>query len=140
FYDNDENSTIIQIEEKGYLDSSGGSYSSTCDSVEVKFAQIVCSPRMKYVMYDEDDCKFKEATLWSVTKSNKLEKISTIMRHQIMDVKPILWAVSDYKHILEMFDAEKGESKLSFPDNHNLVNQLDFIQSGELLVALTEAA
>ncbi|CAG8789722.1 24168_t:CDS:2, partial [Gigaspora margarita] len=147
FYDNDENSTIIQIEETGYSDSSGGSYSSsTYDSVEVKFAQIVCLPRMKYVTttyiaVNDDDCKFSEATLWSVTEANKLEKISTIMGHQIMDVKPKLWAVSDYKHILEMFDAEKGESEiLYFPDNHNLVNQLAFIQSGELLVALTEPA
>ncbi|KAF0527752.1 transient receptor potential cation channel subfamily a member 1-like [Gigaspora margarita] len=157
FYDNDENSTIIQIEETGYSDSSGGSYSSsTYDSVEVKFAQIVCSPRMKYVTttyiaVNDDDGKFSEATLWSVTEANKLEKISTIMGHQIMDVKPKLWAVSDYKHIVfktnysyynfEMFDAEKGESEiLYFPDNHNLVNQLAFIQSGELLVALTEPA
>ncbi|RIB28677.1 hypothetical protein C2G38_1396460 [Gigaspora rosea] len=81
FYDNDENSTIIQIEEKGYLDSSG------------------------------------------------VLRIFPCMMKMIVNLR---------KQLYEMFDAEKGESKLSFPDNHNLVNQLAFIQSGELLVALTE--
>ncbi|CAG8844203.1 10870_t:CDS:2, partial [Gigaspora margarita] len=78
----------------------------------------------KDIAYNEND----------VTETKELEKVSEIMGHKINELKPKLWTVSEIK----IFDA-KGERKdLFFPNPRNLVNQLAFTKSGDLVMALAE--
>ncbi|CAG8614790.1 39627_t:CDS:2 [Gigaspora margarita] len=110
----------------GDISSRRGSDSGIVDVNAI--AQIVCSPNMKYVAttftfksvyeksgekssaeqqdagdlkesaYNEDDGKISKVSLWSVTETKELVKVSEIMAHKIIEPEPKLWAVSDDKH------------------------------------------
>ncbi|CAG8563789.1 19206_t:CDS:2, partial [Cetraspora pellucida] len=103
---------------------------------------------------DDDDQLFKEANLWSVVENSDgseelgLKHEVTIKGHQINEPRSTLWAVSDDMYIVfktnyfyynfEVFNAKGKRKELYFPNEHNVVNQLDFIKTGELIVALIE--
>ncbi|KAF0493216.1 transient receptor potential cation channel subfamily a member 1-like [Gigaspora margarita] len=161
----------------GDISSRRGSDSGIVPDNVDAIAEIVCSPNMKYVattfkyIYEkpgeksgekssaeqqdaedptyEYDGKISKVSLWSVTETKELLKVSEIMAHKIIEPEPKLWAVSDDKYIIfrtnyfyynfEIFDAKgEGEHKdLFFPNPHNIVNNLAFTKSGNLVVALT---
>ncbi|CAG8519491.1 13358_t:CDS:2 [Racocetra fulgida] len=118
-----------------------------------KYVQIVCSPQMKYVatithmdaatgeLQDgEDDQLFKEATLWSVIKkSDESDEFYTLLFSFISPFLLINVYQLYYYRKLEVFDGKEGVRKeLYFPNTHNVVNQLAFVQNGDLVIALFE--
>ncbi|RIB28685.1 hypothetical protein C2G38_2157285 [Gigaspora rosea] len=129
------------------------------DNVD-NIVQISCSHNMKYVatiykyVYEnssaeqQDGRDLKESAYGGLIETKKLVKVSEVMRNQIEDPRPKLWAFRMMSTlylkqiifiIILKYSNAKGERKeLIFPNPYNLVNQLAFTKSGDLVVALTE--